>query len=190
MQLPKSSKEFRSMYLLKEQLVEICKNYNLPHTGSKGQLSQYISDFMDGKSVRVNPKETKKKSEHKILHLDLLIDKNYSNDENHRDFFLNVIGATFKYNVEFMNWMKENSGKKTYKQAVEKWKEINERKKKGEKKEIGKQFKYNQYTRDFFLNNPNLTKKDCIKCWNYKKTIAGNHKYEKEDLQILSKQPQ
>ena len=48
-----------------------------------------------------------------------------------------------------------------------------------------KQFEYNKYTRDFFKSNPNLSKKDCIICWNYKKKQFGKHKYEKEDLNIL-----
>jgi uncharacterized protein (DUF433 family) len=52
-------------------------------------------------------------------------------------------------------------------------------KKYGKKIIIGKQFEYNQYTRDFFEDNPKLSREDCIKCWNYKKKQIGNHKYEK-----------
>jgi hypothetical protein len=58
-------------------------------------------------------------------------------------------------------------------------------KKQGKKIEIGKQFEYNQYTRDFFNDNPGLSKEDCIECWNYKKTQKGEHKYTKEDLKIV-----
>jgi hypothetical protein len=60
-------------------------------------------------------------------------------------------------------------------------------KKSGNKTIIGKQFEYNQYTRDFFANNPKANKEDCIKCWNYKKRQIGKHTYEKNDLKILSK---
>jgi hypothetical protein len=60
-------------------------------------------------------------------------------------------------------------------------------KKNGGKTEIGKQFEYNQYTRSFFENNPQLSREDCIKCWNHKKKKIGNHKYEKDDLKILKK---
>jgi hypothetical protein len=58
-------------------------------------------------------------------------------------------------------------------------------KKSGKKAIIGKQFEYNQYTRDFFANNPGLSKSDCINCWNFKKKQTGSHKYEKEDLKVL-----
>jgi glycosylphosphatidylinositol transamidase (GPIT) subunit GPI8 len=114
-----------------------------------------------------------------------MIDKNYSNDEIHRAFFKAVIGKHFKFNVQFMNWMEENKGKKSYKEAIEAYNKILLDKKTGNKTIIGKQFEYNQYTRDFFENNPELKKEDCIKCWKYKKKQTGNHKYEKDDLKIL-----
>ena len=84
-----------------------------------------------------------------------------------------------------MNWMKENRGKRTYQEAINKWKEINEDIKNGKKYSIGKQFEYNQYTRDFFTFNPERTREECIKCWNYKKQKLGKHSYEKTDLDIL-----
>jgi hypothetical protein len=51
--------------------------------------------------------------------------------------------------------------------------------------EIGTQFKYNAYTRAFFTDNPGMSKCDCIKCWNFKKTQPGAHAYEKDDLRVL-----
>jgi hypothetical protein len=81
--------------------------------------------------------------------------------------------------------MNENKGKKSYNEAIEIYNKILQDKKLGKKTEIGKQFEYNQYTRDFFKYNPNFSKMDCIKCWNYKKKQIGNHKYHNEDLIIL-----
>ena len=85
-----------------------------------------------------------------------------------------------------MNWMKENKGKKTYKEAIIELKIIDEDKKQGHKTVIGKQFEYNQYTRDFFEKNKGRSKKECIKCWNYKKSKSGSHKYEDSDLIVLA----
>ena len=65
-----------------------------------------------------------------------------------------------------MNWMKENKGKKTYKEAIVEWRKINEEKNKGYETVIGSQFEYNQYTRDFFARNKGKSKAECIKCWN------------------------
>lgn len=53
--------------------------------------------------------------------------------------------------------------------------------------EIGGQFEFNQYIRDFFEDNKHLKREDAIKCWNYKKNLRRIHKYEKSDLEILNK---
>ena len=53
------------------------------------------------------------------------------------------------------------------------------------KTEIGKQFQYNQYIRDFFENNKDKSLDDAIKCWKYKKSLRGHNKYEKSDLVVL-----
>ncbi|HCC36864.1 MAG TPA: hypothetical protein DEQ14_04220 [Treponema sp.] len=81
--------------------------------------------------------------------------------------------------------MKANKGIKKYSDAVEIYDEILRDKKSGKKTIIGKQFEYNQYTRDFFADNPKLSRDDCIKCWNYKKKQIGKHVYQKADLEIL-----
>ena len=185
MKLPKTSKEFLDQYWLKEELVKICEEKNLPKNGSKQDLLGYISSFLDNKPVTKKVIESKVKSSIRNITTDMIIDRNYANDENHRHFFISEIGNTFKYNVQFMNWMKENKGKKTYKEAIIEWKNINEEKKKGHKNSIGKQFEYNQYTRDFFEINKGKTREECIKCWNYKKSKSGSHIYEDTDLKIL-----
>jgi hypothetical protein len=81
--------------------------------------------------------------------------------------------------------MEEHKGKKTYKEAIEMYNKILLDKKHGKRTEIGKQSEYNQYTRDFFEDNPESSREECIKYWNYKKKQKGKHKYEKEDIKIL-----
>ena len=79
----------------------------------------------------------------------------------HRKFYENEIGKTFKFNVLFQKWLKNN------------------------KTTIDKQFEYNTYIRDFFNDNKDKSLEDAIKCWKYKKSLKGHNKYEKEDLNIL-----
>lgn len=177
---------FLKTYYLKEELVQFCKDNKLPTSLPKQKLTQIISDFLDGKKINLEKQEKKvRRNLNFLIRKNSIIDKNYSNDDLHRAFFLKEIGKHFKYNTPFMNWMKENKGKMTYKDAIDEWIRIYDLKKSGFKYEIGSQFEYNTYTRSFFEANPNLSKDDCIKCWNYKKNQPGNHKYEKEDLKIL-----
>jgi hypothetical protein len=185
MNLPKTKQEFLDRYYLKTELVAICKANNLPATGSKENLVQYICDFIENKKIIKIKPEPKKKDNHFVPELDKIITANYSNDETHRRFFTKEIGAHFKYNVPFINWMNENKGRKTYKEAIEIWHKIVSDKKSGKKFDIMKSCEYNQYTRDFFEDNPKLSREDCIKCWKYKKSQTGKHKYEKRDLEIL-----
>ena len=180
---------FLKTYYLKEKLIQFCKENHLPISLSKQELTKNIFDFLDGKKINLKKKEKKIRIKtNSAITKNSIIDKNYTNDERHRAFFLEKIGKHFKYNTPFMNWMKENKGKKIYQDAIDEWNRIYELKKSGFKYEIGSQFEYNNYTRSFFEANPNLSKEDCIKCWNYKKTKPGNHKYEKEDLEILNKE--
>jgi len=185
--IPKTKEELYGTYYLKNDLVNICNKYNLPTVGSKGNLLEYISNYIENKVIKkVKIKKNKTDNDFKPL-LEKIIDENYCNNEIHRAFFIKTIGGQFKYNVTFMNWMAKNKGIKAYKDAIEEYKKILLDKKNGKKVEIGKQFEYNQYTRDFFRENSDLNREDCIKCWNYKKKQIGNHKHEKEDLKILKK---
>jgi hypothetical protein len=187
MDLPKTKEELYGTYYLKNDLINLCKKHSLPASGSKENLLEYISDFIENKPIKKLTIKLKISNNEFEPLLKKIIDKNYSNNEIHRKFFKKAIGEHFKFNVQFMNWMEENKGRKTYKEAVKIYNKILLDRKNGKKTVIGKQFEYNQYTRDFFENNPKLNKEDCIKCWNYKKNQIGNHKYEKDDLKILVK---
>jgi protein-arginine kinase activator protein McsA len=186
--LPKTKEELYGTYFLKADLVALCKQNDLPSTGSKENLLEYICNFIENKSIE------KAKSKQKIVNnnfepsLNKIIDEQYSNNETHRAFFKKTIGEHFKFNVQFMNWMNEHKGKKSYQDAIEMYNQIAADKKSGKKTVIAKQFEYNQYTRDFFQNNPTLSKEDCIKCWNYKKKQIGKHMYEQKDLIVLENQ--
>lgn len=179
---------FFNYYWLKEELYAFCKKYDLPRSGSKDELKQRIYTYIKcGKVISPQKKSSKKvESSNEPLTLESIIPEGYKNDEKHREFFKSVIGEHFKFNVPFMNWMKSNHGK-NYKDAVDQWQKIVDEKKRGVKTEISSQFQYNQYTRDYFSDNPGATREDAIKCWKYKKSLPGHNRYEKSDLEILSK---
>jgi hypothetical protein len=124
MSLPKTKEELLGKYYLKNDLINICKKYGLPKSGSKENLLEYISNFIENKPIE-KIKITSKVSNNDFKpSLEKLIDTNYSNNEIHRDFFKKVIGNNFKFNVQFMNWLGKNKGEKTYKEAVEKYNKI------------------------------------------------------------------
>ena len=179
------SSTFRDNYYLKEELMKFCRENGLPVSGSKAELTERIAYYFEtGKMLPGTAGPAAKKtgiiSE---ISLDSLIEPGIVCSEKHREFFKEHIGSSFSFNVPFQKWLKSNSGK-TYRDAVNAYDELRRDRKK-EKSAIDKQFEYNTYIRDFFADNPGRSLDDAIRCWNYKKSLPGNHKYESPDLLIL-----
>lgn len=174
---------FRSYYYLKEELVEFCKNNNLPVSGGKEELTERIARFLD--TGEVLKASTKKRSAVKVSLIteSTIIEPDIVCSEKHRAFFKQRIGKSFSFNVLFQKWLKENAGK-TYSDAIDAYYRILEEKKKG-KTNIDKQFEYNTYIRDFFADNKDRSLEEAIKCWKYKKGLQGHNRYESSDLVAL-----
>lgn len=180
--------EFLDYYWLKEELYKFCKSISIPANGSKKELTDRIYRYLKTGEIVKSEKKLKQKKYVSSLQITLEseIPEGYKNDQNHRTFFKEVIGAHFKFNVQFMNWMKDNHGR-TYQDAVDEWLRIAKEKKSGKKTVISGQFEYNQYTRDFYKANKGYSREDVIKCWKYKKSLPGNNIYEDRDLSALKK---
>jgi hypothetical protein len=192
---------FRNYYYLKEELVEFCRENNLPTSGGKLELTDRIAAFLDtgkvfrpaaGKRANSGSKEAagkKPNSGHKRastvdeLTEDTVIESDFVCSEKHRAFFKEKIGKSFSFNVLFQRWLKANAGK-TYKEAIEAYYQILEEKKNG-RTTIDRQFEYNTYIRDFFDDNKDKSLEDAIACWKYKKSLPGHNRYERSDLAAL-----
>ena len=177
---------FRSFYYLKQALADFCKESGLPTSGSKAELTDRIAYFLDTGNVLKPSAKRKTAVNIGTLTEDTVIEPNIVCSEKHRAFFCEKIGKSFSFNVPFQKWLKANAGK-TYGNAIRAYYRILEEKKQG-KTEIGSQFEYNTYIRDFFADNPGKSLHDAILCWNYKKGLPGHHRYEQSDLRALDLQ--
>ena len=185
---PKLNKEldavtFRSFYYLKQELADFCKENRLPASGSKAELTDRIAYFLDTGNVLKPTAERKTAVNIGTLTEDTVIEPNIVCSEKHRAFFSEKIGKGFSFNVPFQKWLKANAGK-TYGDTIRAYDRILKEKKQT-KTEIGRQFEYNTYIRDFFADNPGKGLHDAIVCWNYKKGLPGTHQYEQSDLCAL-----
>ena len=174
---------FRSFYYLKQELTVFCKENGLPALGSKIELTDRIAYFLDTGNVPKSSAERKTAVNIDTLTEDTVIEPNIVCTEKHRAFFREKIGKSFSFIVPFQKWLKANAGK-TYGDAIRAYDRILEEKKLT-KTEIGGQFAYNTYIRDFFADNPGKNLHDAIVCWNYKKGLPGHHRYEQSDLRAL-----
>lgn len=112
------------------------------------------------------------------LNLDTVITENHRCSQNVRAFFKSII-PKFHFSTYIQNYFKENAGK-TYRDVVHAWYEEEERKKNPSyKKQIGSQFEYNQFTRDYFADpkNKGSNREEAIKAWNVLKKLPGSNKY-------------
>lgn len=174
--------EFKEYYFLKEELKDFCRAEGLKISGSKGDLEKRIIHYLQT-GERLNEPAIKRNSPQTSteITLDSKLGKNFKCSEDKREFFEKEIGKGFKFKVKFQKWLKANP-EKTYREAVEAYFELQNS---GQRTEIGKQFQYNQYIRDFFENNKDRSLDDAIKCWNYKKSLKGHNRYENSDLDVL-----
>ena len=177
---------FRSFYYLKRELANFCRENGLPASGNKAELTDRIAYFLDTGSVLKPTAERKTAVNIGTLTENTVIEPNIVCSEKHRAFFSEKIGKSFSFNVPFQKWLKANAGK-TYGNAIRAYDRILEEKKQT-KTEIGRQFEYNTYIRDFFTDNPGKSLHDAIVCWNYKKGLPGHHRYEQSDLCALDLQ--
>jgi hypothetical protein len=174
--------EFKEYYFLKEELKDFCRSEGLKVGGSKEDLEKRVVHYLATGEELKEPKVRQSSKETVTeISLDSKLGENFKCSEDKRAFFENEIGSGFKFKVKFQKWLKANP-EKTYRDAVAAYHEIQNS---DEKTEIGKQFQYNRYIRDFFKNNDDKSLDDAIKCWKYKKSLKGHNKYEDSDLKVL-----
>lgn len=198
-----SVEEFRNYYFLKEELVRFCRETGLSTGGSKAELTERVARFLDGlpgdKGVsewssgrRASQDEVLRRrvaNRDETLSEESVIEEGFVCSERHRAFFREKIGAGFRFIVPFQRWLKANAGR-TYGEAIEAYREIVRARAEGGSgsTEIGKQFEYNRYVRDFFADNRGrYGLKEAIICWKYKRDLPGHNRYEGADLKVLER---
>ena len=174
--------DFRDFYWLKEELQIFCKGNGISASGTKIEITDRIAVFLETGKIQ-KPMRKRNTSTKKVkleeLSLDTVITENHRCSQVVRAFFKSVI-PKFHFSTYIQNYFKENVGK-TYQDVVDAWYEEEERKKDPSyKRQIGPQFEYNQFTRDYFADPKNKGKKreDAIKAWNEIKSLPGSNKYK------------
>lgn len=122
-----STVDFKEYYWLKEELIDFCRSEKLSSGGTKIEIFERIEHYLNTGKKQKLPKKQKSKSsfnwKSNTLTINTIITENYNNSENVRTFFTDTIGKNFKFNVQFMNWMKNNTGK-TLDDAIHQYKQI------------------------------------------------------------------
>ena len=187
-----SSTELRRWYWLKTNLVACAKQHGLKTTGGKFQILDRICHFLDtGEKTWPGDASAKVASDfdwHKEpLSPETIITDSYKNSQNVRRFFTSQVGSGFKFNIEFMAWMRANVGN-TLGDAVVEYKAMKVREADPDfQSVIADHNQFNQYTRDFLDHHPEMGMEEVRKYWALKTKLPSNdgrHIYDPSDLDL------
>lgn len=185
-----SASDLRQWYWLKSELVIHAKSLGLRTSGGKFEILDRIAYFLEhGKA----PLEAKSKTtstfdwHNATLTPETVLTDNYKNSQNVRRFFQTHADPKFKFNIEFMAWIKANTGK-TLADAVLEYRTMRTREAAPDHQtQIAPHNQFNQYTRDILADHPDLNLGDVRRIWAKKRSLPskdGRHRYEPSDLDL------
>ncbi|MEW7007845.1 DUF6434 domain-containing protein [Lentilitoribacter sp. EG35] len=189
----KSGDELRRWYWLKSDLIGYARILGVKTSCGKFEILGRISHYLDTgeKEQKFASKPESKRSKFdwhsEVLTAETQITDSYKNTQNVRRFFKEHVGASFKFNIEFMAWMKSNIGR-TLGDAVNEYQAMKTRMSDPDfKSKIEDHNQFNSYTRDFLADNPDMGMSDVRKYWALKTSLpsdSGRHEYERSDLDL------
>lgn len=105
------SRTFRDFYYLKEELVKFCRDNGFPSSGGKMEITERIACFLETGKVMPAAARKKRTAAESAISEDSRIEADFVCSERHRAFFRKVLGDSFRFNVPFQKWLKDNAGK-------------------------------------------------------------------------------
>ncbi|MEM9579800.1 MAG: DUF6434 domain-containing protein [Pseudomonadota bacterium] len=187
-----SGGELRQWYWLKTDLAQRARSLGLKTSGGKFEILDRIAHYLDT-AEREPPQPAKPAARSTFdwhaapLGDDTLITDSYKNTQNVRRYFTSRCGDSFRFNIAFMAWMKANAGK-TLAEACGEYRAMRAREAApGYQSEIKDHNQFNQYTRDFLADNPEMSMDDVRRIWALKTQLpsaSGRHRYDPGDLDL------
>ncbi|MCK5475273.1 MAG: cytoplasmic protein [Candidatus Pacebacteria bacterium] len=175
-------KDFKDFYWMKEELVSFCREIGISCSGGKIEITGRIVEYLKTGKIENKKRKIKKCIQRMPKNINDIIPDNYSSSQLFREYFRSIIGQHFHFTAYMATYMKDRP-EITFKEYADEWQaEYERRKNKNYHSKIMKSCEYNQYTRDFFKDNPNKTRADAIKYWKIKKSMRGDNVYSKSDL--------
>ncbi|CAE7793869.1 unnamed protein product [Symbiodinium sp. CCMP2456] len=177
---------FKACYWEVKELAAFCREHGLSTSGVKADVTQRVETYLRTGKRATEPDV--KSSSHLTGARDSALPGglklttpvcNYKNDAATRAFFQQHCGAGFRFNEYLRGFAKgvPEGQDLTYGDLVQGWKEAEGERKEG-KTAIGKQFEYNQFTRDFFAANAGGSREEMMEAWRAVRSYQGPNTYE------------
>lgn len=179
---------FRATYWLKTELVQLCREHGLSTAGGKREIAARIEHFLEtGERLAPAPVRPSPSAEARRVNTTVAADlsmqtrapQGFRCTQAVRAFFVQHLGDGFRFTVTLQTYIKDHPGI-TLRDIADEWLRQEQQRKSGQlRTEIGPQFEYNQFTRDFFSDpcNAGKTRHDCLEAWKRTRALHGEHKY-------------
>jgi hypothetical protein len=163
-----SPQDFLSFYWLKEELIIFLRAQGLSATGSKAELTNRISQFLEkGRVENSVPRKSAKRTDMPAnLTRQSMIGPGWRCSQELRAFFEREIGAHFHFDGVMRDFIHNGVGK-TLQEAIETWEA--EQRNSRQEKPIAPQFEYNRHVREYFKAHPGAPLQAAIADWTSKK---------------------
>lgn len=184
--------KLRRWYWRKDELIARARDLGLKTTSGKFVILDRVAHYLDTGDKQL-PGDQSARPHSKFdwhsetLSKDTVITDSYRNTQNVRRFFRAAIGDGFKFNIAFMDWMKANAGKTLGDACTAYLEQRDQAEAPGYQTTIRDHNQFNQYTRDFLEDNPELGMDDVRRVWALKirtPSDTGRHVYDPADLEL------
>ena len=172
-----SPQDFLSFYWLKEELIIFLRAQGLSATGSKAELTNRISRFLETGTVENNaPRKSAKRTDMPTtLTRQSVIGPGWRCSQELRAFFEWEIGPHFHFDGVMRDFIHNGVGN-TLQEAIETWEAAQHDPR--PEKPIAPQFEYNRHVREYFKAHPGAPLAEAIQDWKNKKQDRRSTKYE------------
>lgn len=162
--------DFRDYYWLKEELLDFCRQNDLPLGGSKREISERIERFLH--TGEVLPATSRSSSLGRAampetFTRDTVIEPGWHCSQALRAFLETEIGFGFHFDQVMRDFIKQGHGK-TLQEAINAWQVAKANP--PQKTEIAPQFEYMRHMREYFDLHPEGTREEALAAWHEKKS--------------------
>jgi hypothetical protein len=165
-----SADEFLSWYWLKSELVEACRTCGLSSTGQKPEVTVRIAAFLRGDPApQVNRRQANQLMPTSFA-LATVIQPGWRCTQDLRRFFTEHCGSTFRFNGVVRDMIFNQHGK-TLGEVIDAY-NTSLLQPKGSTSIIV-QNQFNQFLRNFFLENPKATRETALAAWKQLRTTKN-----------------
>lgn len=185
----KSFEEFNSYYWYREELIEICKNLGISHTGYKQDLNYNIQEYFRGNSIKPQKKRNITRTIVTEISLETkLLDCNFTFSQKFRDFFAKETGVTnFKFHADMVATVRKVKETKDETFTLQDLLDIYYKKKEYAKYDKSS-CQWNQFLKDFCQDENNNVYENKLKAAAYLwKLVRGSTDEKKYHPNLLQK---